>query len=44
MKEGDEVTTSTELFTIDDGHEQLGYQIIENDAYIDPLSLMEIYG
>ncbi len=44
MKEGDEVTTSTELFTIDAGHEQLGYQIIENDAYIDPLSLMEIYG
>ena len=44
VKEGDEVTTSTELFTIDAGHEQLGYQIIENDAYIDPLSLMEIYG
>lgn len=44
VKEGDEVTTSTELFMIDAGHEQLGYQIIENDSYIDPLSLMEIYG
>ena len=43
VKEGDEVTTSTELFMIDAGHEQLGYQIIENDSYIDPLSLMEIY-
>ena len=44
VEEGDELTTSTELYVIDAGHEQLGYQIIENDAYIDPLSLMEIYG
>lgn len=44
VEEGDEVTTSTELFIIETGHEELGYQIIENDAYIDPLSLMEIYG
>ena len=44
VKEGDEVTGSTQLYTIEAGHEELGYQIIESDAYIDPLSLMEIYG
>lgn len=44
VEEGDEVTTSTELYVLDEGHEKLGYQIIENDAYIDPLDLMEIYG
>lgn len=44
VKEGDEVTSDTELFLIEKGHEELGYQIIENDSYIDPLELMEIYG
>lgn len=44
VKEGDEVTSATELFLIEKGHEELGYQIIENDSYIDPLELMEIYG
>lgn len=44
VKEGDEVTSSTELFDIQAGYEQLGYQIIENEVYIDPLELMEIYG
>ena len=44
VAEGDEVTSTTELYIIEGGHEELGYQIIENDAYIDPLSLMEIYG
>lgn len=44
VNEGDEVTSDTELFLIDEGHEELGYQIIENDSYIDPLDLMEIYG
>lgn len=44
VKEGAEVTDDTELFEIEAGHEGLGYQIIENDNYIDPLSLMEIYG
>lgn len=42
--EGDSVTSDTVLFIIDEGCEELGYQIIENDAYIDPLTLMEIYG
>ena len=44
VKEGDEVTSDTELYQIGRGHEELGYQIIENDSYIDPLGLMEIYG
>ena len=44
VKEGDEVTSDTELFLIGKGHEELGYQIIENNTYIDPLELMEIYG
>ena len=44
VKEGDEVTNVTELFKIAAGNEELGYQIIENEKYIDPLSLMEIYG
>lgn len=41
---GAEVTTATVLFEIESGHETLGYQIIKDNAYIDPLSLMEIYG
>lgn len=44
VSEGDEVTTETELFVIEEGCEELGYQIIENDSYIQPLELMEIYG
>lgn len=41
---GETVTTETELYEIENGKETLGYQIIENNVYIDPLSLMEIYG
>ncbi len=41
---GETVTTETELYEIENGKETLGYQIIENNIYIDPLSLMEIYG
>lgn len=44
VEEGDAVTSSTVLFKIDALNEDLGYQIIENEEYIDPLSLMEIYG
>lgn len=44
VSEGDEVTSETEIFRITAGYEELGYQIIENDTYIDPLGLMEIYG
>lgn len=44
VKEGDTVTNTTELFDIETGKEVLGYQIIENEEYINPLSLMETYG
>lgn len=44
VTEGQEVTTATELYNIEAGKEELGYQIIEKDTYIDPLTLMEIYG
>lgn len=44
VKEGDDVTRMTELYSIEAGNEALGYQIIEDNKYIDPLSLMETYG
>lgn len=44
VEEGDAVTNTTELFDIETGNEVLGYQIIQNECYIDPLSLMETYG
>ncbi|MCD8037525.1 MAG: M23 family metallopeptidase [Lachnospiraceae bacterium] len=44
VSEGDEVTKATELFVIEEGQERLGYQIIQDNQYIDPLELMEIYG
>lgn len=44
VSEGDEVTKATELFVIEAGHERLGYQIIEENQYINPLEFMETYG
>ena len=44
VEEGQQITTETVIFIIQSGKEELGYQIIENDVYIDPLNLMEIYG
>lgn len=44
VEKGDVVTKTTELFDIETGKEELGYQIIEHEKYIDPLSLMETYG
>jgi murein DD-endopeptidase MepM/ murein hydrolase activator NlpD len=41
---GDEVTSDTEIYRITTGNEELGYQIIKDDQYIDPLDLIEIYG
>lgn len=41
---GEEVNTSTKIFVIESGSKTLGYQIIRENEYIDPLSLMEIYG
>ena len=44
VQEGDVVTDTTELFRIEEGYEDLGYQIIENKSYINPLDFMEIHG
>ncbi len=44
VETGAAVTRETVMYEIEDGKETLGYQIIENNVYIDPLSLMEIYG
>lgn len=44
VSEGDEVTKATELFVIEPGHVRLGYQIIQDGQYINPLELMETYG
>ncbi len=44
VETGDEVTNDTEIYKILSGKEELGYQIIENNVYIDPMSLMEVYG
>ena len=44
VKEGETVTNTTVLFDMEAGHETLGYQMIENERFIDPLSLMETYG
>ena len=44
VREGDVVTDTTELFSIEEGYEDLGYQIIENESYINPLDFMEIHG
>lgn len=44
VEEGATVTNETEIYKILSGKEEVGYQIIENGTYIDPMSLMEVYG
>lgn len=44
VEAGDEVTRTTVLYKIEAGGENLGYQIVQDESYIDPLELMEIYG
>ncbi|MFG6368312.1 MAG: M23 family metallopeptidase [Lachnospiraceae bacterium] len=44
VKEGDSVTGETTLFHIETGNETLGYQIIQEEKFIDPLDLMDISG
>lgn len=44
VSEGDTVTSDTEIYRITAGSEELGYQIMQEEQYIDPLDLMEIYG
>lgn len=44
VKEGDEVTRGTVLFEMEENSAKLGYQIQQDEAYIDPLTLLEIRG
>ena len=44
VKEGDELTKGTLLFEITDDKEKIGYQIIKEEVYINPMELMEISG
>lgn len=44
VKAGDEVARNTMLFEMTEESGQLGYQIIKDDQYIDPLEIIEING
>ena len=41
---GDEVASGTTLFMVTEDNRQLGYQIKENDVYIDPTTIIAIKG
>lgn len=44
VKAGDEVVSGTTLFMVSEDNRQLGYQIKENDVYIDPTTIIAIKG
>lgn len=44
VKAEDEITKGTLLFEITNDTEKIGYQIMQDDAYIDPMELLEISG
>jgi murein DD-endopeptidase MepM/ murein hydrolase activator NlpD len=44
VNEGDEVLKGDILFELNTSNEKLGYQILYNEEYVDPMELMEIYG
>lgn len=44
VKAGDEVSSGTTLFMVTEDNRQLGYQIKENDVYIDPTTIIAIKG
>lgn len=44
VKVGDEVVSGTTLFMVSEDNRQLGYQIKENDVYIDPTTIIAIKG
>lgn len=44
VKAGDEVVSGTTLFMVTEDNRQLGYQIKENDVYIDPTTIIAIKG
>ncbi len=44
VKAGDEVASGTTLFMVTEDNRQLGYQIKENDVYIEPTTIIAIKG
>lgn len=44
VKEGEEVSKETVIFSIISGHESLHYQITLEENYINPMDIMEVYG
>ena len=44
VKAGDEVASGTTLFMVTEDNRHLGYQIKENDVYIDPTTIIAIKG
>ncbi len=44
VQAGDEVTGGTMLFEMEEGANQLGYQITKEGTYINPMDILEIYG
>ena len=44
VKNGEELGKGYILFSVKDDNQELGYQIIQNDEYIDPMILIDING
>lgn len=44
VKEGDEIVRSSILYVIGEDNMELGYQILYNDKYVDPMELLNIDG
>ena len=44
VKSGEQLGKGYILFTIGEDNEQLGYQIMRDDEYIDPMTLIDING
>ena len=44
VKAGEELGKGYILFTIEEDNQKLGYQIMKDDAYIDPMSMIDING
>ena len=44
VKNGEELGKGYILFSVKDDNQELGYQIIQNDEYIDPMRLIDING
>jgi murein DD-endopeptidase MepM/ murein hydrolase activator NlpD len=44
VKQGEEITQGTTLFVISDDNSKFGYQMMLDDAYIDPMDMLSISG